>query len=541
MSNPRRRTRRDPARPTAVEIATAILSALEPAFGGRVLRVDRGVHLDDSDAVFVSFANVPAGSGQLATLNAPSSTTIAITDVKKYGPSAWRRDQPAPDAIMARAISSRGPKMRAKTGTPRQVVDHVLKFFEQNRATLLALAPTSSGFHPGRDRTTKRKKTVRPKGTRRDPTRARTVEGVAAHVAREYARHDLSPFELKRDYGMTPSQAYDVWTSASEAYGPRGRGERWLAKRIEAALRAPARDLASVGTRVKRFVGRQVGEGRKILGYRPKKTLPSQADVIRRARSDAEIADVVRRIQAIRPLDASEAKAAYALTDDAAIAERYRKLIPAVDEDLRSRRDVGSFIRRQLAEGKKILAHRPKPYPSQAGAMRRARSDSELWSYIDAIEKRRGLSDDEYRAMGQVHQVPGYVTDRAPIPHVRMPDGSQRRLTAAQVAAIERRLERKEERGGAPSSTLALIRERRYSDRPEPGIIASGLPSRDRGARARRDPEVKKVAYCTTCGRPVRVNKRGYSVKHGATKMKRRRYQAGFAGEYCPGYVVEYR
>lgn len=85
----------------------------------------------------------------------------------------------------------------------------------------------------------------------RDPTRARTVEGIAAHVAREYARTDLSPFELKRDYGMTPSQAYDVWTSASEAYGPRGRGERWLAKRIETVLArprglpAPTRDLSS--------------------------------------------------------------------------------------------------------------------------------------------------------------------------------------------------------------------------------------------------------------------------------------------------------
>ena len=131
-----------------------------------------------------------------------------------------------------------------------------------------------------------------------------------------------------------------------------------------------------------------------------------------------------------------------------------------------SRRDslasgIGRFLGRQVAEGRKILAHRPKPYPSQAARMRRARSDGELWSYIDEIQKHRGLSDAEYVAMGKVGDVPGYVFDRAPIPHVRLPDGGMRRLTTEEIDAIERRLERKEERGGAPSSTLARMRERR--------------------------------------------------------------------------------
>ena len=74
----------------------------------------------------------------------------------------------------------------------------------------------------------------------RDPTSARTPEALARHIAREYQRKDLSPFELREDYGLTRQQAYAIWGAAKNL------NERWLEQHVLDVLRpAVRRDRAS--------------------------------------------------------------------------------------------------------------------------------------------------------------------------------------------------------------------------------------------------------------------------------------------------------
>ena len=311
----------------------------------------------------------------------------------------------------------------------------------------------------------------RSPAARRDPTRAKTVEGLARHVAEEYRTKDMPAAKLVKDYGFPRELAEEIHHLAYRAHGPRGRGTAWFAREIEALIRGSApgpavrRDSASLrgkgnpaarrdsrlGSRIKRFVGRQIEEGKRILSpYEKSRAAELRALPIEEA--DRLSDDIVR----YRRLTDAEVSAHH---------DNWRR-----SRGLPARRDVGSrikgFLGRQVAAGKKILAHRPKPYPSQAAAMRRSRSDSELWTYIDAIEKRRGLNDDEYVAMTKAGDTPGYVFDRAPIPHVRLPSGDMRRLTPEEIETIRRRLERKEQRGGAPSSTLERMRERGHARYP---------------------------------------------------------------------------
>ena len=55
--------------------------------------------------------------------------------------------------------------------------------------------------------------------TRRDPIPpyggTTTAEELARHIAAEYQRHDLSPFELRQDYGISRPKAHAIWVAAA--------------------------------------------------------------------------------------------------------------------------------------------------------------------------------------------------------------------------------------------------------------------------------------------------------------------------------------
>ena len=439
-------SRRDPAsggtsRPTAAEMVAEILATLDPFLGHRILRVDRGVHLDDSDGVFVTYANAPAGSGQLAVLNAPASATISIADVKKYGPAAWRHDAPAPEAIMAKQISGRGPKMRAKTGTPRQVLAHVLKFFEQNRAAL-----TAGSEGALRDPAVRRDSA----SLRRDVDPYRAAARQAAAIDRKRGRAPAS-----WEWRATTSDGADLSLGqhadparARKAANLRAKERGARVVSIEKVTYSGRRDL---GARVKRFASRQVGEAKKILN-------PYAGS----------------RAAELRSLPLAEADR---LSDDIV---RYRRL---TDAEVAAHHDNW----RRASAARRGTERDPTRAKTARGLARHVAREYQRKD-LTTIDLKRdyGFPDAEARA---IYHLAG-----------------ERGQTAARLeAGIMRVLER----------------------------AARGETSRD-PARAET-----KMARCTACKRLVRVNKLGYSVAHGAAPMKRRRYQAGFVGEYCPGREVE--
>lgn len=74
----------------------------------------------------------------------------------------------------------------------------------------------------------------------RDPSSAKTPEELARHIAREYQQKDLSPFELRQDYGISRPKAHLIWAAAGQR-----RNERWLEDRVLEVLRqSGARDPA---------------------------------------------------------------------------------------------------------------------------------------------------------------------------------------------------------------------------------------------------------------------------------------------------------
>lgn len=89
-----------------------------------------------SDVVMLTFAMVPPGSSQLDVLNAPRSAMVSVRApewseqaVTKLGPYGSRSIGHIPAArIRAEQFSGRGTRMRAKTGTPEQVIRHVVAF-----------------------------------------------------------------------------------------------------------------------------------------------------------------------------------------------------------------------------------------------------------------------------------------------------------------------------------------------------------------------------------------------------------------------------
>ena len=73
------------------------------------------------------------------------------------------------------------------------------------------------------------------RGSRRDPSTARTAEDLARHIAREYQRKDLSPFELREDYGISRPKAHLIWSAAASF-----KDERALEREVLRVLTAHA-------------------------------------------------------------------------------------------------------------------------------------------------------------------------------------------------------------------------------------------------------------------------------------------------------------
>jgi hypothetical protein len=94
------------------------------------------------DDVTIYLAMVPRGSSQLDAMNARRSAIVSIhapewsqRAVEALGPYGSRPIGEIPAArVRAEATSSHGMRMRAKTGTPEQVIRHVVAFFRKEAA-----------------------------------------------------------------------------------------------------------------------------------------------------------------------------------------------------------------------------------------------------------------------------------------------------------------------------------------------------------------------------------------------------------------------
>lgn len=79
------------------------------------------------DQVYVAFFDVPAGSGDLAQLNAKKSFKIFI------GPAAagtWAHQQPSPDKLSIQKITSYGVPVRKVTGSLEQITAALIKLLK---------------------------------------------------------------------------------------------------------------------------------------------------------------------------------------------------------------------------------------------------------------------------------------------------------------------------------------------------------------------------------------------------------------------------
>jgi hypothetical protein len=125
--------------PTAVEIASSIFDAL-PEFHHAVFNSYWKKGLVGEDSVFISFASVPKGSGELKALNSKMQFMIDIDAGR-----SWIRDQPAPDKIRAEQFRSSGvEKMRARSGPPDKIVKYVIDYMKKHAKVFLEEVKKSS-------------------------------------------------------------------------------------------------------------------------------------------------------------------------------------------------------------------------------------------------------------------------------------------------------------------------------------------------------------------------------------------------------------
>lgn len=131
---------------TPEQVAHALREHLAPVLGDRVWRVNGPTAL--SPSVHVIFANVPRGASELDALNADKSAMISISSAEWDRGSREARAAQGPVAITASAparyetppaslvtttqFAGRGMRMRKKSGTPAQVIAHVVKFFKEH-------------------------------------------------------------------------------------------------------------------------------------------------------------------------------------------------------------------------------------------------------------------------------------------------------------------------------------------------------------------------------------------------------------------------
>jgi hypothetical protein len=117
---------------TGPEMEAAIRTALEPRYHDRflVVKYTEGI----APSLWLHFANVPRSAPDLDRWNAKYHMKISVFGV----PATQKPWTPIPPRL--KVETSIGPRglFRAKTGTPQQIVDYLIKFFTTNDALFQA-------------------------------------------------------------------------------------------------------------------------------------------------------------------------------------------------------------------------------------------------------------------------------------------------------------------------------------------------------------------------------------------------------------------
>jgi len=122
---------------TAQQIADQLEAAFSVSF--RDYHIQAKVHSIGGDYVLVFFANVPRNSSQVTVANAKLKMTLEISSADRA--THWKYGEPAPAQLKAGPSEStrrQAPKMRQVVGTPQQVVDAVIRWFNANAEKLKA-------------------------------------------------------------------------------------------------------------------------------------------------------------------------------------------------------------------------------------------------------------------------------------------------------------------------------------------------------------------------------------------------------------------
>jgi hypothetical protein len=129
--------------PLATKMVEELEKALHPTFGHKLLKIGTGPRIGPDDSVYVVYASVPKGSGEIDALNAKSSPMISIHSAVVRG---WPRGAPAPAKVTAHwfrgtLVGDRnykdGLKFRKKTDSPAKIVKYIIEFFMKNKEALL--------------------------------------------------------------------------------------------------------------------------------------------------------------------------------------------------------------------------------------------------------------------------------------------------------------------------------------------------------------------------------------------------------------------
>lgn len=127
---------------TADEMIAFLADCLLPDFSHMMLNFSRQ-HLGDEDGVYVSYNSVPHGTTGVAVLNTWATPKFSIYAGKG---ESWPRGETCKKVQVKmfsggvhRGHSFRGLAVpfRAKTGTPEQVLEHLVRYFLENKDVLL--------------------------------------------------------------------------------------------------------------------------------------------------------------------------------------------------------------------------------------------------------------------------------------------------------------------------------------------------------------------------------------------------------------------
>ena len=129
---------------TAREIIDFLKECLEPDFGSMTLFIEEGPRIGPNDTVHVTYASVPREASRLDKMNALSSGRFVI-----FAPEGekWLRGESAPQKLKVEmvsgalykgntAVGSEKVRMKAKSGSAEKVVEHLIKFFVDNKALM---------------------------------------------------------------------------------------------------------------------------------------------------------------------------------------------------------------------------------------------------------------------------------------------------------------------------------------------------------------------------------------------------------------------